>query len=72
MSFNVDKCMVFQLHKKEFLYKQNISCTIQNLKMTESASYLGVEIDSKLSLNHNNKQHLQESLLSVGLLAKEL
>ena len=38
---NIDKCMYMFLsviHKKEVLYKQNISCTTHaELKMTESA-----------------------------------
>ena len=51
----------FQLHKKEFPYKGNIFLHNTELKMTECAKYLGVEIDSKLSFN----QHINNACKKV-------
>ena len=58
----------FQLHKKEFSYKENTFCTIQNL--TESAKYLGVEIDSKLSFNQHINNTCKKAYSVLGFLRR--
>ena len=59
----------FQLHKKEFPYKENSSCIANTkLKMTESAKYLVVEIDSKLSFNQHINNTCKTAYSVLGFL----
>ena len=53
MSFNVDKCMVLSVAQKRIPIQGKYFLHNTELKITESAKYLGVEIDSKLSFNQH-------------------
>ena len=57
MSFYVDKYMFHSITQKRILIQGKYFLHNTELKMTESAKYLGVEIDSKLSF----KQHINNT-----------
>ena len=52
--FNVDKCMVLSVTQKRFLYKENISCTIQNLKWQNPLNTWGWKLTPVIFNQHTN------------------
>ncbi len=51
MSFNPDKCEVLRVTNKRKTYPTTYSIRGQELKQVDSAKYLGIDIDSKLTWN---------------------
>ncbi len=51
VSFNPDKCEVLRVTNKRKTYPATYSILGQELKQVDSAKYLGIDIDSKLTWN---------------------
>ena len=70
MSFNVDKCMVLSVTRKRIPIQGKYFLHNTELKMTESAKYLGVEIDSKLSFNQHINNTCKKAYSVLGFLRR--
>ncbi len=59
MSFNPDKCEILRVTNKRKTYPATYSIRCQELKQVDSAKYLRVDIDSKLTWN-SHIDHITE------------